>query len=106
MKICCMFVALLAGCAFPPQREQSIPAVAPRSGVRKPAIDLSDGVSKDEAQILADRYFRAHYSEGGTWYAGETATHWLFDVVTGVAAVREGTLYISKTNGVVSFEPK
>lgn len=106
MKTWCICVAVLIGCAVPQRGEH--PATPLHTEVRPQAIDLSDGVSEDEAAVLAERYYRGQYgeSEGGARYAGDSGTHWLFQVVRGVAGSVEGTIYISKTNGVVSYEPK
>lgn len=100
-----IMVLVLSGCTTTLDQD------APQPRTTMPHMqetDLRDSVSKEEAQSLAAKYYHDHYgqSEGGVSYVGENETHWLFEVVTGAAAVDEGTVRINKKGGIVSFEPK
>jgi hypothetical protein len=71
------------------------------------ASNSRTGVSKEEAQVLANQYFHSRFGACGvTAFIGEDETHWLFEVYAGIASIDEGTVYINKHNGVVSFKSK
>ena len=110
MKIYCIciavFVSVASGCSTVSQ--QPAQRASPQRESREKTVILADGVDKGEAEIIAKRFYRGRYGEGegGAYFVGETGTHWLFDIVTGVAGAVEGRIYVNKTSGVVSFEPK
>lgn len=68
-------------------------------------IRLKDGVSQEEAQILAQQYFVNFVSGcGGAAFPEDRGDRWAFEALQGLAAVSVGEVFIDKKNGTISFE--
>jgi hypothetical protein len=65
------------------------------------AVDVSDGISKSEAESIGQAYFYAYVGCGGYTGIREEADHWVMEGAFGIAGEPvEGT--ISKSTGAVT----
>lgn len=98
---------VISGCATPGQPQAQAETKPPYS--HRPIINLLDGCNKDEARLLAKRYFKRRFGEGmegGMMDGGETEKDWVFNIIVGYAGAHEGDILVSKMNGFVRYEPK
>ncbi len=69
------------------------------------SVRLEDGVSREEAGILAGNYFNFFVSLcGGVEFPTDQGDHWAFEAREGKGAIVAGEVLVDKKNGTISFQ--
>jgi len=68
---------------------------------------VPSGVTRAQANLLADTYFQIYLGQcGGAEPVQQTKGYWSAPVVVGYAGVRDGALRIDSSTGAVSYRDK
>jgi hypothetical protein len=69
------------------------------------SIRLEDGLSQEEAQIIANVYFHNHVGAcGGAFHPRKAAGSWVFAILVGAAGAYSGDLRIQASTGRITMD--
>ena len=102
MKFSDLFVILMIACGGCGVSSESHEAQTIQLRTKLKAVVVADGISKSEAELIAECYFHKHVGCGGFTGVRDGGDYWIVDGAFGVAAKPIQGFHIDKSTGKVT----